>query len=172
MREITGDIWTFWLQGHPICITTNGHVKRNGEAVMGRGIALQAATRIPELPRIVGAENESAWDRVQRIAPMMYMFPVKRDRGVCAPDSSNVVVHKRRNFVPGLAVPGWALLAETSIIADSLRQLDYLYKRVFSDRHLEMVLPRPGCGAGGLDWGQVRPLCEGYGDWLLVITRR
>lgn len=38
MREINGsNIWDFYNKGFWIAITTNGTVKKNGEAVMGRG---------------------------------------------------------------------------------------------------------------------------------------
>ena len=50
MKEITGDIWDYHKQGHWIVITTNGTVKSNGEAVMGRGIALQARAKFIQHP--------------------------------------------------------------------------------------------------------------------------
>ena len=45
MKEVVGNIWDYHKQGHWIVITTNGSVKSNGNAVMGRGIALQAKSR-------------------------------------------------------------------------------------------------------------------------------
>jgi len=54
MKEITGDIWDFYEKGFWIVITTNGNVKDNGEAVMGKGIALQARQRYPLLPSMLG----------------------------------------------------------------------------------------------------------------------
>ena len=54
MREITGNIWDFYAQGKWIVITTNGNTKSNGEAIMGRGVALEAAQRLPELPQMLG----------------------------------------------------------------------------------------------------------------------
>ena len=54
MKEITGNIWDYHEQGHWIIITTNGVVKVNGEAVMGKGIALECKTRYPEVPRELG----------------------------------------------------------------------------------------------------------------------
>jgi len=40
MKYIKDDIWKYHDRHTPIVITTNGYVKRNGECVMGRGIAL------------------------------------------------------------------------------------------------------------------------------------
>lgn len=53
MLQITGDIWNFHKLG-PVCVATNGIVKVNGEAVMGAGVALEAAKRFPSLPRELG----------------------------------------------------------------------------------------------------------------------
>ena len=40
------------------------------------------------------------------------------------------------------------------------------------ESEFDIVLPRPGCGAGELDWEtQVKPLCAEYGDWLWVIEK-
>jgi len=39
MKELRGNL--FHTPCDVICITTNGFVKRNGEAVMGRGCAVQ-----------------------------------------------------------------------------------------------------------------------------------
>ena len=39
-----------------IAITTNGFVKRDGSAVMGRGLAKAMADRFPRLPRILGSK--------------------------------------------------------------------------------------------------------------------
>ena len=168
MREITGDLWSYWVENYPVCVTVNGCVRQDGRAVMGCGVAAQAARRIPELPARLGSFiKEHGWEKVYQLAPGVLSFPVKRDQGVC--DGGNVVRHMAHKFRVGDPVPGWALKAEVEIIADSL----VLLKRwagYFERGHI--ILPRPGCGAGGLDWEtQVKPLCEEYGDWLWVIEK-
>lgn len=50
MKELTGNIWSFHESGEWIGVTTNGIVKSDGCAVMGKGIALEAAKRFPKLP--------------------------------------------------------------------------------------------------------------------------
>ena len=55
MKEVKGDIWK--SDCDIIAITTNGVVKKNGELVMGRGIASQAKQRYPDIPKILGANN-------------------------------------------------------------------------------------------------------------------
>ena len=53
MIEVFGDAWEL-SKDHFLCITTNGEVKINGQAVMGKGIAKEAANRFPELPEAFG----------------------------------------------------------------------------------------------------------------------
>lgn len=56
MKEVTGNIWDYHEKGYWIVITTNGTVKANGEAVMGRGVALQAKRKYQGLPWRLGQE--------------------------------------------------------------------------------------------------------------------
>jgi len=170
MKEIIGDIWDYWETGYPICITINGFVKRNGEAMMGRGVALQAKQRFPHLPQLLGTRiRQHGWQRVTYWGPGLRLitFPVKRDWSYS--DGTNVVQHLQHKFPCGSRVPGWALKAELQIIEESLRRLDKLRKRELG-AHIDIVLPRPGCGAGELEWQDVFLSCAAYGDWLHIIT--
>jgi hypothetical protein len=71
MKEIAGDIWDFHSKGHWIVITTNGSVKKNGACVMGRGVALQAARELPDLPYQVGQQ-------IRRYGNQTFAFPQYR----------------------------------------------------------------------------------------------
>lgn len=53
MKELKGDLWSS-DQEYKI-ITTNGVVRNDGALVMGKGVALQAALRFPEIPKILGS---------------------------------------------------------------------------------------------------------------------
>jgi hypothetical protein len=53
MQELVGNIWDHHQDGW-IVVTTNGIIKSNGDAVMGAGIALEAARKFPDLPRQLG----------------------------------------------------------------------------------------------------------------------
>jgi hypothetical protein len=174
MIEITGNIWDYYDKGYNICITTNGFVKKDGCATMGRGTALQAKRRFNGIDRKLGSmlggptgiTEPSRWMFVEEIAPRVFNFPVKRDLGICSP--GNVVEHMTWKFKIGELVPGWALKVEIEIIKKSLLILSIQH---FNKRFNEIILPRPGCGAGELNWEwDVKPLCEEYGDWLSVIT--
>ncbi len=84
MVEITGNIWTFHRTGAWVAITTNGVVKPDGSAVMGRGVALQARRRFPRLPYELGAQIRAEGNQVFAFPQYrLYTLPVKghwRDR--------------------------------------------------------------------------------------------
>lgn len=54
MRECRGNLWRFHRDGAWIVVPTNGLVRRDGYAVMGRGVAAQAAQRFPTLQATLG----------------------------------------------------------------------------------------------------------------------
>lgn len=174
MKEIKGNIWDYHDLGFTICIPTNGYVKKNGCAVMGGGLALQANRRYPGFSKKLGALIghptttlcRNVWETVWEVHERVLVFPVKRDFGDFV--EGNVVLHMAKRFEIGDLVPGWALKAELSIISESLKKLDTFRK----DRKRDVVvIPRVGCGAGELDWEtQVKPLCFEYGDWLCVVS--
>src|SRR5579863_1639145 len=82
MREAYGDLFKL-AAGKVIVITTNGDVKKNGEAVMGRGCAAEAKRRWPHMPLLLGSRLEALGNRVHRFVPMedsygaIVTFPVK-----------------------------------------------------------------------------------------------
>lgn len=167
MKELRINIWDVYDTGGVICITTNGYVRYNGDAVMGRGTARQAAQRWRMLPQILGNLIKANGDIVQLIRPRLLSFPVKPTKGIAT--NQNVTQHWCHRYPSGSIVPGWAMKASLSLIKDSLRQLDTLRQQ---HNWKNVYLPRPGCGAGELDWeSQVKPLCEKHGDWLIVVNR-
>ncbi len=157
MRELTGNIWDLHDSGHWIVITTNGNVKVNGEAVMGRGIALQAKKKYPALPQDLGkalmfrSNKLWSWPEYRIIT-----FPTKhnwRDRS-----DLQLIEKSCQELV------GW-LEAVKDFYADQLRM-----KIEDGKTHLYMV--RPGCSNGGLDWADVKPVLERYLDDRFVVVER
>ena len=122
MIEEKLDIWDAYDAGAIVCITTNGFVKGNGEAVMGRGVARQAVWRWPYLPRMLGQLLSTYGNHVRILVDRLLAFPVKGESGINT--GENVVTHMSRKFRPGSWVPGWALKADLEIIARSLQELD------------------------------------------------
>ena len=171
MIERMDDLWFIYdSEPHAICcITTNGFVKANGKAVMGRGTARQAVGRFPGLAARLSRQlrHPCLGNHVQFIAHRLLAFPVKPRMGIS--DGKNIVAHMRNRFPRGTEVPGWAMQADPRIIERSLRELRRLFECCGWER---VYLPRPGCGAGELDWEtEVKPLCAQYGDWLTIVSR-
>jgi hypothetical protein len=171
-----------------IVITTNGFVKKNGAAVMGRGCARAAVNTFANysleitlgsrirtygntvhnlgshlLPRSV-YNNNVAWSLggsssgIPR-SIILFAFPVKAIVETCAPDKQNVVKHMQDKFSPGQTVPGWACKADINIIKNSAHELVNMVDSFnFSTRPRHIVMPRPGCGAGELSWSKIHPI--------------
>ncbi|MCM0080878.1 ADP-ribose-binding protein [Geomonas sp. Red32] len=124
-----------------ICITTNGQVSKKGSAVLGRGCAKQAQERFPELPLRLGALLAEGGNHVHLLGDGLVSFPVEE-----TPWSN----------------------PELRLIRQSAEEL-----RALADLHgwTEIVVPRPGCGGGGLNWNDVRPLLEDlFDDRFTVVT--
>jgi hypothetical protein len=78
MIETTGNLWDYHAAGFWVCITTNGFVTRNGECVMGRGVAMQARTRFPQLPKRLGTAIKAGGNHVYLFENLnIASFPVK-----------------------------------------------------------------------------------------------
>lgn len=158
MLEAKGDI--FAAECDAVCITTNGFIKANGECVMGRGCAKAAAQQVPGLPAILGKKLKAHGNRVlplwEQNGVTLLSFPVKPVSRPWERDDQ-VVTHMRGKFREGSTVPGWACVASLDIIVASAVQL-----RDITDDHgwQNVVLPRPGCGAGELSWHTVKPFLE------------
>lgn len=157
MIEIRGNIWDFHDRGNWIVITTNGFVKKSGAAVMGRGLALQAANRFPSLPKRLGESllrgNTSliggvvpSWLNIPHDFPDLRLisFPVK-------------------NF--------WGDIANLELIEHNLPKLSILVRHLEQDQDLKppVYVTRFGTGNGERNWSEVKPLMEKYLDERFVI---
>lgn len=124
-----------------IVVTTNGSVTRDGRAIFGNGVARQAAERYPGLDQKLGDMVTKHGSHVYDLGSGMISFPVEET--------------------------AWSL-PDLRIIARSAREL-----RVLADRSgwKRVMVPRPGCGGGGLAWHEVRPvLLPWFDDRFSVIT--
>ena len=142
MQEITGNIWTYHGQGQWVVITTNGSIRKNGAAVMGRGVAKELAIHYPEFPGMLGAIILSSGNNVYAFAEYRVItFPVKT---------------------------GWRKKADLALIEWSLRQLVELVNK--TDLSDKFYMVRPGCGYGRRDWkDEIKPLCQRYLDDRFII---
>lgn len=135
MKEEDGELFGLGRDADATVVTTNGVVKANGRAVMGRGVALQAAKHFPNLSYRLGQKIEKDGNHVyvfefEDVERIVVTFPVK--------------VH-------------WREPAKLELIERSTAELveiagNYGWQKV--------VLPRPGCGNGKLEWEEVRAVIE------------
>jgi len=80
ITEENKNLWNFSPEIYYRVITTNGNIKNNGEAVMGKGIALQAKERYPGLPSLL-ANHIKKCGNVISISPdyKIITFPTKNN---------------------------------------------------------------------------------------------
>ncbi len=148
MREITGDIFKLAQKGDAILVTTNGCVKKDGTAVMGRGIAKQAAERYPGIAKTLAeciklygnmASWLGVWDGVD-----VFSLPTKQD---------------------------WRTKSDIELIQASCERIATL---VAIDGHGPKInniyMTRPGCGNGWLKWEDVKPVIEPLLDDRFVVV--
>lgn len=127
-EEVRQDIWRYWDDNYYIVIPTNGFVKNDGYAVMGRGLARQAATRIQNLPGLLGGLLAREGNHVYAFPELrVFTFPVKEH---------------------------WRDDASLELIERSCVELKAKAEML---RKFPVYLPRVGCGNGRLAWEDVRP---------------
>lgn len=142
MLEESGDLWKFHERGEWIAITTNGDVRHDGQCVMGRGTALQAKQRYPELPLMLGDLIRIRGNQINAIPGFRIIsYPVKH--------------HWYDKACPGL------------IGKSAVQLMQYLdaFPEVF-----RVYMPRPGCGNGQLEWLQVQHLIRPVLDHRVTVV--
>lgn len=142
MIDRVGNLWTEPADFR--VITTNGSVRKDGRAVMGRGCAHEAAQQFPHLPTMLGARLTLNGNRIHYFSDValgadfgLFTFPVKHQ---------------------------WMEPASLELIAESVAS--------FSRQLLTSatyVMPRPGCGNGRLRWTDVQPLLAPLPDSVIVV---
>lgn len=124
-----------------LCITTCGTLRKDDCLVMGRGIALEASKKYPWLQAALGEAVKRNGLQVEVFTkPRLIAFPVKYQ----------FYEH-----------------ADLSLIEHSTKQLLTKVERLqlFSNpanNNIRILLGRPGCGNGKLDWLQVQPIMRQY----------
>lgn len=159
MKEAYGDMLE--MDCDALVVTINGFTKANGEAVMGRGIAKQIADLMPEVPKSLGRMLQLFGNNVAVIAtkPMpIISFPVKPD--YVKNNGANVVSHCKTSV--GEWTPGFLAKADIQLIEQSLYQLVELANN--KPEWKTILIPRVGCGAGELNYEDIKPLMEKYLD--------
>lgn len=107
-------------------ITTNGTTRKDGAAVMGRGCAREARDMFPGIDKHFGELLLKHGNRPMRLRKDLATLPVKHH---------------------------WKERADLELIEKSIPLLVELVDRF---GYQKVVVPRPGCGNGGLRWSEVR----------------
>ena len=125
-----------------LVITTGGQVSAKGNCSMPRGCAAQAREKFPDLPARLGKLIRCHGNQVFDLGNGIVTYPVENTP---------------------FEVPSLRLIERSCL---QLKEL--------TDRNSWplVILPRPGCGGGGLAWEEVRPLLERHlDDRFTIITQ-
>ena len=142
MLELSGNLWDFHARGEFVAITTGGLIGKNGNCAMPRGCAAQARKLFPGIDQTLGQAISRHGNRVHYLGNRIVSFPVEN-----SPYEN----------------------PELRIIERSCRELVALVNQSGCER---IIVPRPGCGGGGLEWSEVRNiLARIFDDRFLVISQ-
>lgn len=144
MIEVFGDIWEYYNYGYWIVVPTNGFVTRKGEAVMGRGLALDTKKKFPEFSKELGERLGDYGNEVFTFMKYhLITFPVKR----------------------------WYWeKASLELIEKSAKSLQTIFSINLMGIKTPVYLPRVGCGNGKLYWVDVKPILERYLDDRFIVV--
>ena len=144
-----GNIFTLPRNGEAVCITTNGIVKANGHAVMGKGIALEA-DNLFHISKKLGCYLNKYGNRVFNMGKFsngyqcltVITFPTKYD---------------------------WKDNSDINLICKSAKQLVELCNKF---NITKCYLTPPGCGNGKLNWRIVKDYISPILDDRFIIVFR
>jgi len=160
MKEMTGSL--FDLSADAICITTNGFVNTQGANTMGKGCAGEAKNRYPGIQMVVGG-------RVQKHGNHVFMLSDQIELGewvLHTPDvwENHITPHALISF------PTKEHWREPSILKLIERSAEELLGLAAAFNFTNVLIPRPGCGAGQLSWDDVCPVLNGILDDRFVAV--
>ena len=146
----TKNMWDDYDKADLFLITTNSFIKKNGELVMGRGIAKEAKDRFPQLPVYAGKIIKEKCGHLG-----VYGFYVSRHWPLTKIGLFQTKRHWRDN-------------ASIDLIKMSLTGLDFW---LIGREDKIVCLNFPGIGNGGLERDQVLALLEFLPDNVKVYER-
>lgn len=158
------------MDGDALVITTNGFVKNNGEAVMGRGIAKQVADALPgfafELGKLIRFHGNKVHHVMNHNNMALVTAPVKPHSVVS--DGTNIVEIAKKHISIGEICPGfWAKAVPERIVATCHDLVNLANVMGWQT----ILCPRFGCGAGELKWEDVKPMIENIlDDRFICVT--
>jgi hypothetical protein len=151
MKEAKLDLFNPPQDVDAICITTNGMIRSDGKAVMGRGVALSAKNKFFDIDKILARQIRINGNVTNIIhcyindsEKLVYVFslPTKND---------------------------WKDNSDINLIIQSCKRLVEFVDQLMLKN---ILLPRPGCTNGGLSWEQVKKAIEPILDDRFTIVWR
>lgn len=144
MKQITADIADRTLRPDLVVVTTNGCRTHMGALVMGAGVALKFKLSYPGIDLILGEwvqEKGNVPCLIRKWTPHIISLPTKNH---------------------------WQDPSPIDLVENSLRRLVDI---VDYHGYRNVVMPRPGCGNGGLAWkGVIEELCVKYLDDRFTVV--
>jgi hypothetical protein len=163
-KEFYGNIFEYIGKADAICIPTNNYINQDGDNVMGKGIALQAKSFFPSLPKDIGLALSfgPTVHIVKSVGKTKILnFPTKPHHFFVNRVKSNLVSHAKKRYKYKDEVPGYYCVSDLSLIEQSAYSIENL-ARILGWNFV--VIPKVGCGAGELDWDEdVKPLFKKIG---------
>ena len=161
MIEKVGDFWQEVGEYvyNAICCTTNTFVKYNGDLTMGAGIALDFRNKFPFLPELWGKIISTRQKAIKS-----NIIVTKYDIHKCVLEVPQYIVAFPTKY-------HWKNDSDINLIKESTEQLVCVANALCWP---DILLPRPGCYMGGLNWEtQVKPILEPLlDDRFTIITNR
>lgn len=147
-----GDMWSVYGKTDLFCITTNSIIKNNGELVMGKGIAKEAAFRIPNLPKVAGTLiNKRTCETLNNKYGLLIVPSLMQNLGL---------FQVKYN---------WKDEADLELIEYSTNRLiEFTNDQLYYQSDLRIDLNFPGIGNGRLNRNKVLPIIEKLPDSVHV----
>lgn len=137
MLELYGDYWQFAKTADCLVFTSNRTLNSRGHLVMGAGIARDFKQHFPHLPALFGKVLTESPD-----SHLMSTFGYSGDF-----------------FYTIVAFPTKEHWKDDSITNYIDRSCSELVIHADKYNANKVILTRPGCGLGGLQWEDVKPIC-------------
>lgn len=129
-------------------MTTNGIVRKNGRLVMGAGIAYEAVLLHPGIDAVLGTLVREQGNRP---------FLLEEFKIITLPTKQ-----------------AWWKPSELDFVELSIRRMAELVEEtpLVVNPFVQIAMPKPGCGNGGLKWADVEPICDKYLDSRYVVVEK
>lgn len=133
-----------------VCVTTNGIVKNNGEAVMGKGCALQFAQTYLEIPKVLGTKLKTKGNHCHVLKILNNIDTCEKTYICSFPTKHN-----------------WKDNSDLALIEQSCKELVNATNKM---NWKKVLIPIPGVGNGKLYWVDVKQVLEKYLDDRFYIA--